>query len=312
METKESGTSNVYYIALVLGVLGASFASVFIKSAESRPVVIAAWRMGISVLILLPPTLILRRDEFKKLSALDVASLSFVGVILAIHFTLWNTSLVYTSVAPSTLLVTSHPLFVALVSHFIFKERLNKMQIFGIALAFTGGTILVLRDLLDFTFTSRHFIGCALAFFGGMAAGVYYSSGRKFRKNISVLTYVTVVYLACTIALFGAALAGGLSLRPEAGSDWIWFVLLAIVPTIFGHTIHNMVLKHIRAYIVSVSLLGEPIGAAILAIIFFGTKELPTIYTLIGGVIIIIGIYLTIRGNKNEGNARKGHGKVHS
>jgi drug/metabolite transporter (DMT)-like permease len=291
---------------LFVGMVGVSFAAVFIKMADSHPITIAAWRMLFAVAMIAPFTLIMKRDELRSLKAFDILFLSLVGVILALHFTLWNTSLVFTDVAPSTLLVTSHPLFVALISHYFFKDRLNKVQALGILLAFSGVFILVLKDIVDFSFTSSHFIGCALAFWGGIAAGVYYLSGRRMRARMSLLTYVFVVYLACAVALFASGFLGGVDLMPGEPREYIIFLALALIPTIFGHTIHNLVLKHLKAFVVSVSLLGEPIGAAILALIIFWPNEIPTAYTLIGGVVILIGIYLTIWGKRSESGEPRG------
>jgi drug/metabolite transporter (DMT)-like permease len=296
-------SSNILNLVLLIGIVGVSFAAVFIKMSDSDPITIAAWRMLFAVIILIPFTLAMRRKELFSLNLFDVVFLSFVGVVLAIHFTLWNTSLVFTSVAPSTLLVTSHPLFVAIVSHYIFKDRLNKIQAVGIVLAFVGVAVLVVKDLVNFTFTSSHFIGCVLAFFGGIAVGIYYLAGRKMRARLSLLTYVTVVYSVCALSLFVCGLLGGVDLTPTEGREYLIFLALAVIPTIFGHTIHNMLLKHLKAFVISVSLLGEPVGAAILALIIFWPNEIPSIYTIVGGIIILIGIYLTIRGkSKNEVN----------
>jgi len=300
MEASPARSNNFWRFMLIIGMFGVSFAAVLITMSDSHPITIAAWRMLFAVLMLLPFTLFLRRKELMSLKPMDIVFLSLVGVILAIHFTLWNTSLVYTTVAPSTLLVTSHPILVAVVSHYFFKDRLSKVQAIGIGLAFLGVIVLVLKDLVTFDLTSSHFIGCVLAFFGGMAAGIYYLSGRRVRAKTSLLTYVTVVYSACAISLFAAGFVGGVDLTPTGGREYLIFGALALIPTIFGHTIHNFVLKHLKAFVVSVSLLGEPVGAAILALIVFWPDQRPSIYTIIGGVVILGGIYLTIWGKKNE------------
>ncbi len=305
-ESTPDGSNTVWRFVLLIGMVGVSFAAVFITLSDSHPITIAAWRMLFAVVILLPFTLLLRRKELLSLKLLDVVFLSFVGVILAIHFTLWNTSLVFTTIAPSTLLVTSHPILVAVVSHYFFKDRLNKVQAVGIALAFGGVVVLVLKDLIQFNFTSSHFIGCVMAFVGGRAAGNYYLSGRRVRARLSLLTYATVVYAACTISLFAAGFLGGVDLTPTAGREWILFLALALIPTIFGHTIHNLVLKHLKAFVVSVSLLGEPVGAALLALVVFWPDQRPSIYTIIGGVIILAGIYLTIWGRKKNESDEQG------
>jgi len=299
-------SKTLWRFVLLVGMVGVSFAAVFITLADSHPITIAAWRMLFAFLMIAPFALVLKWRELLSLKPLDIAFLSFVGVILAIHFTLWNTSLVFTNVAPSTLLVTSHPILVAVVSHYIFRDRLRPVQAVGIGLAFLGGLVLVVRDLATFNLTSSHFIGCVLAFLGGMAAGVYYLSGRRVRARLSLLTYVTVVYGACAASLFLAGFLGGVDLVPTSGREYLLFLALAVVPTIFGHTVHNLVLKHLEAFVVSVSLLGEPVGAAILALIVFWPDQIPAPETLIGGVIILAGIYLTIWGKKKNEDTEPG------
>lgn len=294
---------------LLIGILGVSFAAIFIRMSNAHPIAIAAWRMLFTVIILAPFTIVMQRKELLSLKPFDLMFMGLIGIVLALHFAFWNTSLQYTEVAPATLIVTSHPIFVALISHYVFKERLGKFQAFGIGMAFCGAIILVLPQMLEMDFTSNHFIGAILALVAAFAAGAYYMSGRKVRQTRSLLTYVFVVYSVCTVVLFGIAFGGGVKLAPLPWREWGLFLLLALVPTILGHTIHNLVLKHLETYIVSVSLLGEPIGASILAIFFF--QEIPSLYTLFGGLVIIAGIYLTIRGKPYEDSKPKGTEEEH-
>ena len=290
---------------LLVGIIGVSFAAIFIKMSDADPIAIAAWRMLFTVIILAPFTIVMQRKELLSLKPFDLAFMGLIGIVLALHFAFWNTSLQYTEVAPATLLVTSHPIFVALISHYVFKERLGKYQAFGIGMAFCGAVILVLPELLKMDFTGNQFIGACLALVAAFAAGTYYMSGRKVRQTRSLLTYVFVIYSVCTVVLFGIAFAGGIKLAPLPWKEWVLFLLLALVPTIMGHTVHNLVLKHLEAYIVSVSLL----GATILAIFFF--HEIPSGFTIFGGLVIIAGIYMTIRGRPHEDSTSKGSEEEH-
>jgi drug/metabolite transporter (DMT)-like permease len=226
--------------------------------------------------------------------------MALIGIILAIHFSLWISSLKLTSVASSVVLVTAHPVLVGPISHFFLKEHLSKKNVIGISISLVGVAILVYGN---YGFTGSGIdplTGNILAFLGGIAAGLYILGGRVMRKQISTITYAIIVYSIGTLVLFVFALINESPLLGLSQRDIFLIFLMALVAGIFGHTFYNWSLAHLRASFASVALLGEPIGSAILAYIIPWINQIPTPYTIIGGGIILSGIYLTAQQKKSS------------
>ncbi|MGB9805015.1 DMT family transporter [Desulfofundulus sp.] len=278
------------YLAIVVGVVGAAFSSIFTRLAMAPPLVIAFYRLGFAVLMIAPVALTRGREELRSMSRRDIILACLSGVLLALHFTAWITSLEYTSIASSTVLVAMQPLFVVSGGYLIFKEKIARTGIGGAALALAGSTIL---GVGDFQIGGRAFWGDILAFAGAIFVAGYVLIGRGLRHRLSLFPYIFVVYGASTVTLFLGVLLTGLSFFPYPPSTWLWFFLLALVPTIFGHTIFNWALRYVKAAVVSVSTLGEPVGATILAYIIF--NQVPSPLQLAGGLIIITGLSVFIQ-----------------
>ena len=300
--------TNKPLFALFISIISVSFAAIFITTLIDRyntsPLSIAFYRLLFTTLLILPLVLIHKktRNELKKLQFKTFAVMIGIGIILAIHFALWITSLELTSVASSVLLVTAHPIFVGPISHFFFKERLSSINIIGIVVSMFGVSILVIGNYGLGSFTLNSIEGNILAWLGGIAAGLYILGGRKIRKTVSVTSYAFVVYSVGTVVLFFICL---LFTAPLHGFDLYVYgiiLLMAIVSGIFGHTLYNWSLAHVRAYIASVALLGEPLCSTILAIALPWIHQIPTKYTFLGGVFILFGIYLTAKKTKIKKN----------
>ncbi|UCE38166.1 MAG: DMT family transporter [Thermoplasmata archaeon] len=286
---------NLSNMAIITAVVAVSFSAIFIRWSDAHPLVIATYRMGITTLILLPAVLLFNFDDIKKIEKEDFIFMVAIGMILALHFGTWITSLKETSVASSVILVTSHPLFVAIVSHYVFREKLKTVGYLGIGVAFCGIIILAVGDL---GLGGSNFRGDILALIGSIAAGTYILGGRKARRTVPLLPYVFIVYGICTLFLLVTCLFISAPLHPLPAKEYSLFILMALVPTILGHTLYNYALKHVKAQIVSVSLLGEPIGSSILALVLL--SEVPPQFTIIGGALILPGIYLAYIGRKRE------------
>lgn len=285
------------YAAIVLAVVSVSFASIFITWSSSQYVTIALYRLAFATAILLPFVL-LRRDRLRGISQRDTLLMAGVGVILATHFTLWIASLkaagVAVPVASSVILVTSHPILVGLLSHFILKERLNRMMTIGILLGF-GGVVVI--ALADYGASAPTLVGDVLAFLGGVAAGLYLLAGRRIRQRVSLTAYAFVVYASATGVLFVYAIALGQSLTPvgDIPRELLLFLALAVIPQIGGHTLYNWSLRWITAPVVSLSLIGEPIGSSLLAWAFL--EQVPSAFVAAGAALALVGIYLTAWGS---------------
>ena len=286
------------YIAMFTSIVSVSFASILILSVGSAPpLTIALYRLLFTTLIILPFVLFNKKvkTEMTKISRSNLFMMTIIGFVLAAHFALWITSLTKTSVASSVILVTAHPVLVAPISYYFLKERLSKINAIGITISVVGVIILVLGNYGFYTFALDTLEGNILAMLGGVAAGLYILGGRKIRKTVSVLPYALIVYAVGTVTLFIICLLFNAPVHNLSLKDYQIILLMALVSGIFGHTLYNWSLEYIRASVASVFLLGEPIGSSLLAYAIPWINQEPSIYTIIGGGIILLGIYLTAR-----------------
>lgn len=277
-------------LAIIIAVIAVSFSSIFVRWSDAEPLAIAFYRLLFTTLLLLPFVLMNRGKEIKALDKKNLGLMLAIGLVLSFHFSMWITSLELTSVASSVILVTAHPILVGTVSHFFLKDRLSRLNFFGIFVAISGVIILTLGDFSGGGESGERTLGNILAFLGGVCAGLYILGGRTVRKSVSVVTYAFLVYLFCTIFLFIQCLATSTKIFPLPSNEYYLFLLMALVPGILGHTLYNWSLKHVTATVVSVSLLGEPIGSSILAVLLL--HEMPTRWVIIGGPIVLTGILM--------------------
>jgi len=287
-------------LGLFISIIAVSFASIFILSCQASPLSIAFYRLFFTTLLLVPLLLLRRktRVELRTLPKTTVLIMIVIGIILAAHFALWISSLKMTSVASSVILVTAHPVLVAPVSFYFLKEKLSLINALGIAISLGGVGLLVIGNYGFAAFGLDTLEGNILALLGGVAAGLYILGGRTLRKNVSTVTYAFVVYAVGTIVLFIICLTFQAPVYNLVPSDYAIILLMAVVSGIFGHTLYNWSLGYIRASIMSVALLGEPIGSSLLAYAIPWIHQKPSFYTIIGGGIILMGIYLTARTMK--------------
>lgn len=291
-------------LVLALGVLAASTASLFIRyaQAEAPSLAIAAWRLSLATLIMAPFALWKGRAELLNLRRRDTNLGLLSGFFLALHFATWITSLAYTTVASSVVLVDTAPLWVALAAPFVLRERITPLVWAALALAFGGGVIVALSDacalgpnglacppLSDFV-TGKAFIGDLLALAGAITAAAYLLIGRSLRGRVSLLSYIFIVYGAAAAVLLVMAAATGQPLWGYSAGTFGWFLLLALGPQLLGHSSYNWALAYVPAAYVSITLLGEPVGSTLLAYLFLG--ETPTFLKLAGGALILVGIYV--------------------
>jgi drug/metabolite transporter (DMT)-like permease len=275
-------------LALLVSITAVSTASILIRMSGSPPLAIAAYRLVFSTLMLLP--FFIRFDglgKMRRLGVRGVASLMGIGVVLAIHFASWITSLSFTTVASSVVFVHTDPIFVAIVSHFILKERVTRRTVVGIAVAFIGATMIAVGDA---GVGELNLYGDLLALVGSVMLGIYILGGRVLRRSLDLTSYVTPVYAAASLVLVIMSLLSGTPLTGYPVDEYVLFFAIALVPMIFGHTVYNWALRYVSAPLVSMSLLGEPVGASILALLFL--DEVPSTMVLLGGVVTLAGILL--------------------
>lgn len=272
---------------LVLGVIGISFSAIIIRNISAPPTIIAMYRLLITTLLFLPFTLTRRIDELKKATLKDYLLCCLSGVFLALHFTTWISSLFLTTVAASTVLVSMQPIFTALIAFLLFKERISNRALIGMIIAIVGSSIIGLEGLGT---GDSSFYGNLLALIGGLMGALYITIGRGMRQKMSNMTYGFLVYGSCSIVLVLINLFTNTSLRGYRGLDYIYFAALALICTIGGHTVLNWGLKYVEASKISTFMLGEPVGATLWAI--FLLKELPGFVQIVGGIIILVGLYI--------------------
>lgn len=282
-------------LVLGFGLLCVSSSAVFVRLAQPdvAPLAIATWRMVFSSLVLLPAAILLRRRALKVVDATDGRVVLLAGLALALHFALWISSLRLTSVASSVVLVTTHPLLVALAEPILFGQPYRPRLVAGVLAAFLGGVIVALGDLAGPHAGSDALGGDVLAVGGAAAAAAYFLAGRRLRAQMDLLVYIALVYSVAAAALLAASLAQGVSLIGFPASAWLWLLLLALVPQILGHSSFNWALGHLSATYVSATVLGEALGAALLAWAVLG--EAPPATSLLGGALILYGLWLASR-----------------
>lgn len=278
------------YLAIVVGVLAAAFSSIFTKLAEAPPLIIAFYRLFFTVLLLTPFVFRSGLRQIREIKTRDMGLACLSGLFLALHFAFWITSLNYTSISSSTVLVTLQPLFVISGGYFLYKEKISLRGAAGAVLALAGSVFI---GVGDFQIGGRALVGDLLAFAGAFFVAGYVLIGRGLRCRLELLPYVYVVYSMTAVALFiGNFAIYGDPLLPYPPLTWLWFAALAVIPTIMGHTVFNWSLRYVKASVVSVSILGEPVGATILAYFIFG--QVPGQLQLLGGLAILAGVALFV------------------
>lgn len=277
------------YIPIIVGVFSVALSAIFVKMTSADSGVTAFYRMLFSILIMSPVFFLKYTHEIKKLSKRDWAFTTIAGVFLAFHFILWFESLNYTSVASSTVLVTLQPLFAFAGTYFFFKEKLSLKTLVAGAIAISGS---VMIGYGDFKVSGSALFGDLLALIACALITAYLLFGQDVRKRLSLVTYTFVVYGISTITLFFYIIFKGESFGPYPASEWMWFLLLALIPNLLGHTLFNWALKWVSTNVISIAILFEPIGAAILAYFILG--EYLSLSQIVGGSIVLAGIMLFI------------------
>lgn len=269
-------------------------------------IVIAAGRLSIAGAILAVMVAFRHRTEIGTLSPRELLLALLSGFFLSLHFATWITSLEYTSVASSVVLVSTAPLWVALLAPLTIKEPVRRVVLLGMGLALLGGAIVGLSDsctlaegslqcppFSDFV-AGEAFTGDLLALAGALAGGGYLLIGRRLRERISLIPYIFLVYGGAAIFLLGYMRIAGEALAGYPPRAYLWLLLLALVPQLLGHSTFNWALRYLSAAYVSITLLGEPVGSAVLAYFLLG--ETPSLLMGFGAILILAGIW--VAGNR--------------
>jgi drug/metabolite transporter (DMT)-like permease len=274
---------------LALGVVAVSFSAILIREAHAPSLTIAMYRNAIATGLLLPFALTRHRAELRSLDRRQLGLAVASGAMLALHFGTWIPSLSYTTVAASVVLVTTQPVWTALGGRLLYGERLRSRALAGIGVALAGAAVISGGDV---ALSGRAAFGDLLALIGAVTAGAYFLIGRNLRQKLSLVPYVTIVYATCSLLLLPAVLVSGKPISGFPAKTWLMFALMALVPQIFGHTVFNYLLRYMDPTVVAIAIMGEPVGATLLALAFYG--EVPPWTAVTGGVIVLAGIYVAI------------------
>jgi len=281
-------------VILVFGIIGVSTGSIFARLADAPVLVTAAYRVGLASLILVPLAAWKARDELRSLSFRDIRLAILSGFFLALHFATWISSLDYTAIANSVVLVNTIPLWVGLFTPLIAKDRLARATLISIIVSVGGGVII---GFGDFATGGRALLGDLLAVIGAICAAIYLLIGRNLRRQLSLISYVALCYGSAALFLWLVVLVLKLPLTGYSTQTVTAFWAMALISQIIGHTSYNWALKWFSAGFVAVALLGEPIGATIMAYIIF--DEGLTWVKFIGGLLILSAIYIAAAGEQH-------------
>lgn len=299
-------------IVLFIGIMAVSAASLLIRFAqrEAPSLVIAAFRMAIAAVLVAPFCIKTFIKEIKVASGSTRFLLGLSGLFLAFHFAAWITSLEYTSVASSVVLVTTAPLWVALLSPIFLNEKITRWILFGLVVSLLGSIGVGISSAcsiqtgkwvcenLSELFHGRALLGNALALAGAFLSAGYLMVGRKVREKVSLSSYIFAVYSTSALVLLLLVGIYGEKLIGYSPQTYMWLLGLALIPQIIGHSAFNWALKYLSATYVSIALLGEPIGTVILTMLFL--RESPSALELVGGVLILLGIVVATQSQRTK------------
>ena len=276
--------------ALCVAVLGVSSSAPLVKLADAPAPAVAAYRMLLSALLLLPVVAWRHRAELATMRRSDLLRCIAAGVLLGFHFLSWFTSLDYTTVASAVTLTTLQPLFAFVLAYAMFGECLRLKAFAGAALSIAGAMIIGWGDI---AVSGMALFGDALALLGAALATGYFFVGFRARQHLSLNAYTFLIYTAAAGVLFAYCATLGVPLAGYADSDWAVFLGLAIFPTLLGHSVFNWSMRWVSATVISMVVLCEPIGASALAWLIFGT--LPQLSHYIGGAAVLVGVLIFMR-----------------
>ena len=307
----ENPPRSLQYLVLIVGIFAISSGSILIRLAQDEAVpslVIALWRMLLATLILLPFTVAGRRHELGQMGRAKWGLAALSGMLLGLHFATWTSSLAFTSITSSTVLVATAPLWVGLASPFLLNEPLARGMKLGIGLAMLGTFVVsiggalgiedgrIALDLVGTAEGSRPLLGNTLALAGGITVAGYLIIGRRLRPHLSLLSYVFVVYGMAAVTLLVLNLVSGQNLLGYGWMAFVLFLIMALIPQLTGHSSFNWALSFLPAAFVSLAAISEPVGATILAMLIF--QEFPRPVVILGSLLILAGVFL---GSRSQG-----------
>ncbi|MFC7370644.1 DMT family transporter [Fictibacillus iocasae] len=273
---------------LVVGIVAVSFSSIFIKWSTA-PVSIQGMYRLLLTLLLMTPFLFKHVRFIKKVTLKQYVLLFLSGLFLALHFLFWMGSLKLTTVASSTILLSLQPVFVMIGAYLLFKEKTPVQLVYGMVIAMIGAMMIGWGDI---GVSAENLMGDALSVLGTIVVAIHMLIGQKLMKEVPSFLYSYLVFFFAVAVFAVYNLSVGVPMTGYGENDWKIFVLLAIVPTVFGHVLFNWLLTYISASTISIAILGEPVGASILAYFLLG--EQLHWFQFLGGALVLCGLYYVL------------------
>jgi drug/metabolite transporter (DMT)-like permease len=280
---------------LLVALLAVSTSGPLIAATVVPALAIAFWRNAMASVVLTPIVLLRRRAELRGLDRRERGLALVAGLLLALHFGTWIPALSYTSVASATALVATQPVWSALISK-LRGETVSRQVWVGIAVAMSGAVLLTGADL---QVSGKALLGDGLAILGGMFAAGYMTAGSEVRRSVSTTTYTTLCYTTTALMLLAVCLIGRQALTGYDGRDWVKLVALTAGAQLLGHSLFNVVLKTTSPTVVSLSILFEIPGAAVIAAVFVKGQHVPWL-ALPAAALLLTGLALVIRSTSRE------------
>ena len=285
------------YVVLAIGLAAVSSSAILIRFAQADgapSLVISAWRLGLATLILTPIVIAKYRTQLAQLDRTAIGLLVLSGVLLGVHFASWITSLEYTSVTSSVVLVSTSPLWVVLAVPVFLKERWTRLILITVLIAVAGAVVISLTGNAGTApRQDSPMFGNGLAVIGAIAIAGNYMIGRRVRATLDVIPYSWLTYAIAAIVVMVAVVITRQPVTGLAPSAYFWMTLVGLIPQLIGHSAYNYALGYLSAAYVSLTILVEPIGSAILAAMFLA--EQPTGGQIVGGAVVLFGLVLASR-----------------
>lgn len=294
-------------VVLAVGILAVSTAAILVRLTNQEALavnsttqagfslMIAASRMGLAAIVLLPNW---RRFWRQPFNAIAFRSAALAGVTLAIHFATWITSLSYTSIAASTALVTTNPVWVSLLSWVWLGERTSRQTWVGVAVALAGGMLIGWGGDASPS-GSNPLLGNGLALAGAWAASVYFLLGRDAQRHgFCIAQYVTIAYTVAAIVLLPLPLLVGTPYTGYSPQTYLYLLLMALLPQLVGHTSLNWSVRWLSPTLVSLVILFEPVLSSLLGYLIF--KELPTAMVIGGAIVLLAGVAIVALASREK------------
>jgi drug/metabolite transporter (DMT)-like permease len=272
------------------GLAAVSHGAIFARLADAHPTVVAAWRVGIAAVILLPAALVLSRPAIARITRGEAAAVLAAGVFLALHFVTWIASLERTSIADSVVLASLSPVWIAAAAWIAGEGPPRRAVLLSIVLALAGSAILAAGGLGE---GSSTLLGDGLALVGGLCMAGYLLAGRRARRRLPLLPYIALCYATAAAALWAAVIALSLPAAGFSATTWQALFAMALVSQIIGHGSYNWALRAFDARFIAVCLLGEPVLASLFGWLWLG--ERPAVATVVGGALVLAGIWTGAR-----------------